>query len=114
MASADGIGRSEGASAPPPLTVGATPWRALGVALTAILGLGLFWWHALFVAIAIGLAYLFNPLRLCSLVLYHCAADRFPMLGTHAVGADYAIGGTLFTLAAAFLFWGSRPRSQVA
>lgn len=73
-----------------------------------------FWWHALFVVIAVGLAYLFNLLRLCSLVLYYCAADRFPALGAHAVGADYAIGGTLFMLAAAFLFWGSRPRRRPA
>ncbi len=61
--------------------------------------------HALFVTAAVLLAYLFNFLRLCALVLYYALAHRFPLLGGYAVGADYLIGGTLFLLAAAFLFW---------
>ncbi len=60
--------------------------------------------HLLFVAGAIALAYVFNLLRLCALVLYYCLAHLFPVLGGCAVAADYMIGGTLFVLAAGFLF----------
>jgi exosortase J len=60
--------------------------------------------QTLFVAVAVALAYLFNLLRLCLLVLYYCLAHRFPVLGSYAVAGDYVIGATLFILAAAFLF----------
>jgi exosortase J len=66
--------------------------------------------HALFVAVAVALAYLFNLIRLCLLVLYYCLAHRFPVLGGYAVGADYVIGATLFVIAAAFLFGTARLR----
>jgi exosortase J len=66
--------------------------------------------HVLFVAVAVALAYLFNLLRLCLLVLYYCLAHRFPVLGSYAVGGDYVIGGALFLLAAAFLFGAARVR----
>ena len=56
------------------------------------------------VAGGVALAYVFNLLRLCLLVLYYCLAHLLPILGGYAVGADYVIGGTLFVLAAAFLF----------
>jgi exosortase J len=64
--------------------------------------------HLLIVAGAVALAYIFNLLRLCLLVLYYCLAHLWPALGGYAVGADYVIGGMLFTLAAAFLFGVSR------
>ena len=44
--------------------------------------------HVLFVTVAVALAYVFNLLRLCLLVLYYCLAHRFPVL------ASYAVGGT--------------------
>jgi exosortase J len=64
--------------------------------------------HLLIVTGAVALAYIFNLLRLCVLVLYYCLAHLLPVLGEYAVGADYVIGGTLFVLAAAFLFGVSR------
>jgi exosortase J len=67
--------------------------------------------HVMFVAVALGLAYLLNLLRLCVLVLYYCLAHSFPALGGYAVGADYVIGATLFVSAAAFLFGAARVRS---
>ena len=64
--------------------------------------------HTLMVAGAVALAYIFNLLRLCLLVLYYCVAHSLPVLSGYAVGADYVIGGTLFVLAAAFLLRVSR------
>lgn len=61
--------------------------------------------HLLFVAGAVALAYLFNLLRLCLLVLYYCLAHLFPALGAYAAVSDYAVGAILFALAAALLFW---------
>lgn len=58
----------------------------------------------LLIAAAVALAYLFNLFRLCALVLYYRLAHSWPLLGAHAVGADYLIGAVLFALAAAFLF----------
>jgi exosortase J len=56
-----------------------------------------------YVAAAVGLAYLFNLLRLCGVVIYFWLALRFPSIGASGTEVDYAIGGTLFFLAAAFL-----------
>ncbi len=52
---------------------------------------------------AVFLAYAFNLLRLCTLVLFYRVALRFPFLQPHAEGADYLLGGCLF-LCAAVLF----------
>jgi exosortase J len=70
--------------------------------------------HVLFVAGAVLLAYVFNLIRLCALVLYYCVAHLFPLLGTWAVGADYAIGGVLFLSAALLLFKAPLPVSSSA
>jgi exosortase J len=70
--------------------------------------------HVAFVVAAVALAYVFNLMRLCALVVFYCVAHQVPFLANHAVGADYAIGGALFMMAAAFLFWvprgGTSPR----
>lgn len=68
--------------------------------------------HALYVATAVFLAYTFNLIRLCALVLFYCVAHWFPVLSGHAVGADYVIGAALFIAAAAFLFAAPRTRSD--
>jgi exosortase J len=65
-----------------------------------------------FVAGAVLLAYLFNLLRLCGVVLYYWVALRVPAVGDYGVQVDYVIGGTLFCAAAAFLMglprrWGA-------
>jgi len=68
--------------------------------------------HGLYVALAVLLAFVFNLIRLCALVLFYCLADLAPILGRHAVGADYLIGAALFALAAVFLLeaprWAAR------
>lgn len=60
--------------------------------------------YLLFIAGAVALAYVFNLLRLCALVLYYCLAHLVPILGTWGVAGDYVIGGALFLSAALFLF----------
>jgi exosortase J len=64
--------------------------------------------HLFFVIGAVALAYVFNLLRLCLLVLFYCLAHLLPVIGGYAVGADYLIGATLFVVAAVFLFGVSR------
>jgi exosortase J len=86
---------------------GAAAMGALALVIGHLRGMG-FLPHALMVAGAVALAYLFNLLRLFLLVLYYCLAHQLPVLGGYAVGADYLIGGTLFVLAAAFLLRVSR------
>ncbi|MGH8377631.1 MAG: exosortase J, partial [Gammaproteobacteria bacterium] len=68
------------------------PWRRWGV----------------YVLAAVLLAYLFNLLRLCGVVIYYWFAMRMPAIAHHATLADYLIGGVLFFCAALFLF--SVPR----
>lgn len=63
---------------------------------------------ALYVLAAVALAYLFNLLRLCAVVIYYWVAKQAPVLAGHATLADYIIGGILFFCAAFFLF--SLPR----
>jgi len=58
------------------------------------------WTHTLYVSGAVMLAYMLNVLRLCLLVVFYCLAHRIPVLGFHAVGADYLIGAVLFALGA--------------
>jgi exosortase J len=60
--------------------------------------------YALFVVASVALAYAFNLLRLCALVLYYCLAHQLPILGRYAVAGDYVIGAIMFAFAAAFLF----------
>jgi exosortase J len=52
---------------------------------------------------AVALAYVFNLIRLCFLVLFYRLALSFPGLQPRGEGADYLIGGLLF-LSAATLF----------
>jgi exosortase J len=60
--------------------------------------------NALVVMGAILLGYLFNLVRLCSLVLYYVVALHFPSLQDKAENADYLIGAVLFFLATILLF----------
>ncbi|HEY1745120.1 MAG TPA: exosortase J [Granulicella sp.] len=53
---------------------------------------------------AVLLGYVFNLLRLCSLVIYDRIAVTFPALQLHEQLADHIVGGCLFLLAA-FLFF---------
>ena len=68
--------------------------------------------HALFVLVAVVLAYFFNLLRLCAVIGYYWFALRIPVLGHYGTEIDYLIGGILFFCAAGFLFaapaWGRR------
>lgn len=57
----------------------------------------------LYVLGAVALAYLFNLLRLCALVIYYWFALRFPAIDDYGVQVDYAIGGCLFLGAALFV-----------
>lgn len=57
----------------------------------------------LYVLGAVALAYMFNLLRLCALVIYYWFALRLPAIGDYGVQADYAIGGCLFLCAALFV-----------
>lgn len=70
-------------------------------------------WGA-YVVLAVALAYLFNFVRLCGVVVYYWFSMRIPVIAHHATLADYLIGGVLFFFAALFLFsiprwWRPRP-----
>jgi exosortase J len=60
--------------------------------------------HALVVAAAILLGYVFNFARLCLLVLYYLVALRLPWLQDKAKLGDYIIGACLFFFATYLLF----------
>lgn len=77
----------------------------LGLMVGHLRGLG---WrrHALFVAVAVLLAYLVNLARLCGLVLYNWLSLHWPLLQNEEQRADHILGGCLFLLAAWFLFAG--------
>ncbi len=71
--------------------------------------------HAAVVAGAVLLGYLFNFVRLCTLVLYYIVALRFHWLRHRAEMGDYIIGACLFLLATLLLFYvvrrlGESPR----
>ena len=53
---------------------------------------------------AVLLGYLFNFLRLCTLVVYYKVALPYPWLQQRATGADYLIGGCLFLCALGIFF----------
>ncbi len=59
---------------------------------------------AMVVAGAILLGYLFNLVRLCSLVLYYLVALHIPWLQSRATMGDYIIGACLFFFATTLLF----------
>lgn len=61
--------------------------------------------HAAFVAAAVLLGYLFNFVRLCTLVLYYILALRLPALQPHGEMADYLIGAALFLFATWLLLY---------
>ncbi len=60
--------------------------------------------HALVVAGAVLLGYVFNFVRLCTLVLYYLVALRITWLQSRAEMGDYIIGGCLFLIATVLLF----------
>jgi exosortase J len=89
----------------------------LGLAAVVVGYLYRFRWFvfAPVVAGAILLAYLFNFVRLCLLVVYYKLALPFPWMQHHAKIADYVIGGCLFVCALAVFFTvadGLRQRPQ--
>jgi exosortase J len=59
----------------------------------------------LYVTGAVLLGYLFNLIRLCTLVLYYRIAVGHSALENIAKQADYAIGGCLFLVATVFFLW---------
>ncbi len=61
--------------------------------------------HAVVVAGAVLLGYLFNFARLCTLVLYYLVALHFPWLQSRAEMGDYIIGGCLFLIATMLLLY---------
>lgn len=64
--------------------------------------------HALVVAGAVLLGYVFNFARLCLLVLYYIVALHVPRLQNRAKLADYIIGACLFLIATQLLFYAIR------
>ena len=60
--------------------------------------------NAALVAGALLLGYVFNLLRLCTLVLYYIVALNFPWLKNKAEMADYILGAALFLFASFLLF----------
>ena len=60
--------------------------------------------HALVVACAVLLGYVFNFARLCLLVVYYIIALHIPWLQSRAKMGDYIIGACLFFFATMFLF----------
>ena len=61
--------------------------------------------HALFVLGAVLLGYVFNFVRLCTLVLYYIVALKIPWLQDRAEMGDYIIGACLFLGAVGLLFF---------
>ena len=61
--------------------------------------------HALFVLGAVLLGYVFNFVRLCTLVLYYIVALKITWLQDRAEMGDYIIGACLFLVAVGLLFY---------
>jgi exosortase J len=78
----------------------------LGLAAVVVSYLYRFRWYvyAPVVVGAVLLGYLFNFLRLCTLVVYYKIALPHPWLQDHARNADFVIGGCLFICALAIFF----------
>ena len=68
--------------------------------------------HLLFVLGAVLLGYVFNFVRLCTLVLYYIVALKIPWLQDRAEMGDYVIGAALFLVAVGLLFWVIRHVAQ--
>jgi len=68
--------------------------------------------RTLWVISAVALAYVFNLIRLCFLVLFYRLALSFPGLQPHGGGADYLIGGLLFLSAAALFAFVVRSKQR--
>jgi len=69
--------------------------------------------HVLIVVAAVLLGYLFNFVRLCTLVLYYIVALHFPRLQNHGEMADYYIGATLFLIGTMLLLLAMRRAGRV-
>ncbi|WP_281245508.1 exosortase J [Granulicella pectinivorans] len=69
--------------------------------------------HVLMVAAAVLLGYLFNFVRLCTLVIYYIIALHFPRLQNHGEMADYYIGGALFLIGTMLLLLAMRRAGRV-
>lgn len=69
-----------------------------------------FRWYtmAAVVTAAVLLGYVFNLLRLCTLVVYYIVALHLPRLQQHGEMADYLIGAALFLIATFLLTWSIR------
>jgi len=81
---------------------------AVTMGLTAIVVAYLyrFRWQ-LFLPVVVGgtlLGYIFNFLRLCSMVVYDRITVSYPALGPHEQTADHIVGGCIFVLALAIFF----------
>lgn len=70
--------------------------------------------HVLFVLGAVLLGYVFNFVRLCTLVLYYIVALKITWLQDRAEMGDYVIGAGLFLFAVYLLFAAVRRLSQTA
>ena len=70
--------------------------------------------HVAVVAGAVLLGYVFNFVRLCTLVLYYLVALHFPWLQKRAEMGDYIIGACLFLLGTFLLFYVVRRLSESA
>jgi len=64
--------------------------------------------RAFYSLMSVLVAFALNLVRLCSLVLFYCAAHVIPSLGGYAVGADYIIGAILFASGAAIVLMAPR------
>lgn len=69
--------------------------------------------HVLIVAAAVLLGYIFNFVRLCTLVVYYIIALHFPRLQNHGEMADYYIGATLFLIGTMLLLLAMRRAGRV-
>ena len=69
--------------------------------------------HVLIVVAAVLLGYIFNFIRLCTLVIYYIVALHFPRLQNHGEMADYYIGAALFLIATMLLLLAMRRAGRV-
>lgn len=81
---------------------GAVTMGLLALVFGHLYRLGRLRW-ALYSVGAVLLAYVLNWARLCCVVIYYWCALRIPSIGAYGTQVDYAIGGTLFTVAAFFV-----------
>jgi exosortase J len=79
----------------------------MGLTAVAVAYYNRFRWYVFLPVVAGGvlLGYLFNFLRLCSMVIYDRITVSHPSLGPHEQLADHIVGGCIFVLAL-FIFFG--------